>query len=407
MSTTTGAAGENSGTFGAATTWWQRNARRVWLLVRIAFLVAALAGVAWWFLLAPVEVIAHSIERGTVTAEVLGTGTLEARVSATIGPKIAGLITRIAVDQGDRVKAGDTVIRLEDTDIQQQVGVAEADVAAATAGLDRLRAEARRAEAVLTQARQDHQRIMSAAASDAASAQEVGKAIETLAIAEAEQSRAEAAIVEGQRRLAAVERALDYQRARLHDTTIEAPFDALVVRRDRDAGDVVTAGSSVLQLISLDDMWITAWADETELARLAESQPARVLFRAEPDREYPGVVVRVGRETDRETREVVVDVRMERLPENWAVGQRAEVYIRVDRREDVTMLPAHLVLVRDGRPGVMVNEDGKARWREIVLGLRGRETVEVTRGLSPGDVVVSPVSPTSAPLRDGRRVTTR
>ncbi len=379
----------------------------MWLLLRIIFFVAALVGVAWWFLLAPLEVIAHSIEHGTVTAEVLGTGTLEARVSATIGPKVAGLITQIAVDQGDRVRAGDTVIRLEDADIQQQVAVAEADVPAATAGLDRLRAEARRAEAVLTQARLDDQRVKGAAAKDAASAQEVDEAVEALAIAEAEQSRAEAAIVEGHKRLAAAERALDYQRARLHDTTIEAPFDALVVRRDRDAGDVVTAGASVLQLVSLDEMWITAWVDETELARLAESQPARVVFRAEPDREYPGVVARVGRETDRETREIVVDVRVERLPENWAVGQRAEVYIRVDQRENVTILPAHLVLVRDGRTGVMVDEDGNARWREIEVGLRGREMVEVTSGLSPGGVVVSPASPTSAPLRDGRRITTR
>jgi len=158
-------------------------------------------------------------------------------------------------------------------------------------------------------------------------------------------SRAATAIIEGQKRLAAAERVLEYQRARLHDTTIEAPFDALVVRRDREAGDVVTAGSSVLQLISLAEMWITAWVDETELSRLAERQPARVVFRSEAGVEYPGAVARVGREADRETREIVVDMRVETLPANWAVGQRAEVYIRTDRKESVTVLPAGLVLV--------------------------------------------------------------
>ncbi|MEK6701992.1 MAG: biotin/lipoyl-binding protein [Planctomycetota bacterium] len=65
-------------------------------------------------------------------------------MSAIIGPKVAGLITRIAVDQGNRVKAGDTLIYLEDVDVKQQVAVAEADGAVATAGVERLHADRRR-----------------------------------------------------------------------------------------------------------------------------------------------------------------------------------------------------------------------------------------------------------------------
>ena len=176
------------------------------------------------------------------------------------------------------------------------------------------------------------------------------------------------------------------------------------MRRDRDAGDVVAAGSSVLRLVSLGEMWVSAWVDETELARLAEGQPARVVFRSEPGAEYEGVVARIGREADRETREIVVDVRVERLPAAWAVGQRAEVYIGVDRRADAIILPASLLLVREGRTGVMVDEGGVARWREVDIGLRGRGVVEVTGGLTPGEAVVGPLSPAAAPLREGRRI---
>ncbi|MGE3107801.1 MAG: efflux RND transporter periplasmic adaptor subunit [Phycisphaerales bacterium] len=385
-------------------TWWQRRARRVWMIARVGGALAVIVAGVWWMLLAPVAVTTHTVTRGDVTAEVLGTGTLEARVSAIIGPKIPGLIVKIAADQGDRVRAGQTLVFLEDSDFTQQVGVAEADLAAARAGLDRLVAEQGRAAAVLAQARLTHQRVSEAWSKNATSAQEVDTSAEALAVAEAEGARARAAIVEGERRLTAAERSLEYQRTRLHDTTIEAPFDGLVVRRDRDPGDVVTAGSSVLQLVSLDEMWITAWVDETELARLAEGQPARVVFRSEPGVEYAGAVSRVGREADRETREIVVDVRVEALPGNWAVGQRAEAYVRVDRKVGVVTLPAALVLVRDGKAGVMVDDGGIARWREIAVGLRGRGAVEVTSGLSPGDVVVSPASPTAGALRSGRRI---
>ncbi len=404
---TTDAAASDSGATVPSVTWWQRHARRVWLAVRVACVLAVLAGVGWWLLLSPVSVTRHTVVTGTIDAEVLGTGTLEARVGVAVGPKMAGLITRLMVDQGDRVKAGHTVIYLEDTDYKQQVGVAEADVAAASAAIDRMNADQRRAEAVLSQARLTHQRLAQAAAANASSQQELDKAVEALAIAEAELARAATAIVEGQKRQVAAERSLDYQRARLHDTTIEAPFDGLVVRRDRDAGDVVTAGSSVLQLVSLDEMWITAWVDETELSRLAEGQAARVVFRSEPGTEYPGVVARLGREADRETREIVLDVRVDRLPATWAVGQRAEVYVRVDRREQVAVLPAGLVLRRGGQAGVMVDEGGRARWRDIVVGLRGRESVEVLSGLSPGDVVVIPATASDGTIRDGRRITRR
>jgi len=388
-------------------TWWQRHARRVWLAVRIMLILSVTAGAAWWFLLAPVVVTSHTVATGTVTAEVMGTGTLEARTSAIVGPKIGGLIARIAADEGDRVKAGALLFQLEDSDIEQQVGMAESEVAAATATLDRLQAVQRGAEPVLAQARTSHERIAALTSSNVASQQDLDKAFEALSIAQAELSVAGAAIIEGQKRLDAAKRSLEYQRARLHDTTIEAPFDGLVVRRDRGPGDVVAPAASVFEIVSTEEMWITAWVDETELARLHGDAPSRVVLRSEPSMEYPGVVARVGREVDRETREILVDVRVDRLPANWAVGQRAEVYIRVDRRDDATVLPAGLVLVRDGQTGVMVDEGGRAGWREITVGLRGREVIEVTQGLSAGDVVVSPADVRDGQLSEGRRITAR
>lgn len=387
-----------------ARSWWQRHGRRVPLALRLVLVLSVAGGAAWRLLFAPVVVVTHTVTTGTITAEVMGTGTLEARTSAIVGPKIGGLIVNIAVDQGDQVKAGASLFQLEDSALRQQVGIAESDVAAATATLDKLASAQRKAEAVRTQARANHERIGALASTHVVSQQDLEKAVEAHSISEAELSTANAAIIEGDRRLDAAKRSLEYQRSRLDDTRIDAPFDALVVRRDRHPGDVVTAGSSVLLLVSTDQMWIRAWVDETELARLADGQPARVVFRSEPGVAYEGAVVRVGRETDRETREIVVDVRVPKLPATWAVGQRAEVYIQVDRRADVTVLPAGSVLVRDGATGAMVDARGKAVWRDISVGLRGRESVEITGGLLPGDVVVSPAESSKGPLRDGRRI---
>jgi HlyD family secretion protein len=106
---------------------------------------------------------------------------------------------------------------------------------------------------------------------------------------------------------------------------------------------------------------------------------------------------------DRETREFVIDVRVLELPQNWAVGQRAEVYVEAARQPDATLLPAAFVSRHEGQPGVFVRSDGRAAWRPLKLGLRGRETVEVLDGLEPGDVAVKPVDGGTT-LRAGRRV---
>jgi HlyD family secretion protein len=309
----------------------------------------------------------------------------------------------VLVDQGDRVSAGDLLLRLDDEELQQQVSIAQANVEASAAAIERLKTDKIRANAVFAQARKSHARNELLSQRSAVSQDELDRATESLAVAVAGVSRAEAGITEGQKELVAAEKTLEYHRARLKDTQINAPFDGLIVNRNREPGDVVVPGSAVLTLISTDELWISAWVDETEIARLEPGQPARAVFRSEPDRSYHGNVVRMGKEADRETRELIVDVRVLELPTNWAIGQRAETFIEVARNDEATTLPAKLIVIRDGETGVFVDIEGQATWRAVSIGLRNRETVEVLEGLQPKDLVIVPTDERTS-LRDGRRV---
>ena len=365
--------------------------------------ISVIAGVVYWVRFAPVQVASHSVEQGTIVAEVMGTGTLEARVEASISPKIAGRVTKLFFDQGDRVSVGDLLVRLDDEELRQQVSIAEANVEAARAAIVRLNTDKERANAVYKQAQLSNDRTQKLIRQNAVSQDEADKTAEALAVAESGVSRAEAAIAEGQKELVAAEKTLEYHRARLKDTEIHAPFDGLIINRRREPGDVVVPGSSILTLISTEELWISAWVDETEMARLKAQQAARVVFRSQPDHSFPGTVARLGREADRETREFMVDVRVLELPKNWAVGQRAEVFIRTIEMHDVLMIPTMLVTKKDGENGVFVNNDGRASWRSITFGLRGRESIEVRSGLEAGDVVISPVIH-AVTLREGQQV---
>jgi len=378
-------------------------AARTWRVARLALLGVAVLASIYWFRFRPLAVLTHEVERGSIVAEVLGTGTLEARVKAAISPKISGRIARVLVDQGDRVEVGQLLARLDDAELLQQVEIAAAGVAVAEAALDRLEADRDRAVAVVQQADFDYTRTRELFEKKTAASVEIEKATEALSIARAELARADAAIVEGRRELIAEQKTLAYHQARLADTEIAAPFDGLIVRRHRDPGDVVVPGGPVLTLISTDELWISAWVDETVMARLRPEQPARVVFRSQPGVARPGKVSRLGREADRETREFIVDVRVMELPETWAVGQRAEVFIETARKENVVVLPATFLVELDKILGVHVEEQGRATWRAIEIGLRSRDSVEVIGGLQPGDTVLVPSDPKTT-LADGRSV---
>lgn len=369
-----------------------------WVVAGVAF--AAIVR----FKLAAVSVRVHEIKSGPVTAEVMGTGTLDARVKTVISARLQERLAEVRVDQGDYVKAGQLLALLDDGELRRQVEVAESALAAAKATAERVRIDETRARAVEAQARQDHVRITELLATKVSPQAEMDKAVERLQVAESDGQRAHAATAEAEQQVITAEKNLAYQRERLGFTRVLCPFDGLIARRDRDPGGVVVPASSLLHLISTNEIWVSAWVDETEAASLAVGQPARVVFRSEPAKPYPGEVARLGRETDRETREFLVDVRLRDLPRNWTLGQRAEVFIETGRKADGLLLPSEFLMWREGKPGVLVVQGGKAAWRDVKLGLRGRETVEIAHGVAAGDRVAAPAGPKQPPLKPGQRV---
>lgn len=262
--------------------------------------------------------------------DVLGTGTLEARVKTQVSARIQERLAEVLVDQGDAVKKGQLLAKLDDAELRQQVAIAQASFAAAKQTAQRVEADLARSEAVLAQARLDEKRLKGLLASSAVSQTDADKAAEALKVAEADLKRSNAAIAEAQGLVLVAEKTMLHRQEQLAFTQITAPYDGLIIRRDREPGEMLVPGATLMELISLDELWIRAWVDETEMPKLAPGQKARVVFRSEPQKNYPGVVSRLGREMDRETREFLVDVRVEQLPVNWAVGQRAEVYIQTD-----------------------------------------------------------------------------
>lgn len=340
---------------------------------------------------APVPVESSPVKVGPIAVEVMGTGTLEARIQAIISAKISGRLSNVLEDQGSRVNQGQLLATLDDGDFRQQVAMAKAELETTKASVDRAAADVISAQATAVRARAFYNRVMPLAESKVVSDDDVDNAIQQRDVAESQLRRAELAKVETDRQLIKADATLKYYDEKLADTKIFAPFDGLIIRRDRDPGAIVMPGSSIMQIISTEQMWVSAWVDESAMAALIIEQTARVVFRSEPGKSYTGTVARISPLADRETREFLVDVLVKELPRTWAVGQRAEVYIQTASKNDALLVPANAIVWQKNKPGLFINNDGRAKWVNVETGLQGKESVEVRSGLTTGDDVIWPL----------------
>ena len=157
-------------------------------------LVMVIAGI-YWFRIRPVPVEGYPVGKGDIIAEVMGTGTLEARVQTVVSTKIPGRIAEILVDQGDQVQTGHTLLRLDSSEFRQQVEIARSALDAAKATIDRVQADAGRAQAILEQARIEYRRRETLFTSKSIAANEIDKRKEELKVAEADLEKTKAAIM--------------------------------------------------------------------------------------------------------------------------------------------------------------------------------------------------------------------
>lgn len=371
--------------------------------LRYPIVLAIMASIVWYIRSQPIPVDIHTVGTGTVVRSVMGTGTLEARIRTTISPKIQGRIAEVLVDQGSLVKTGQLLVRLDDEDLSQQARMAIAGIGASEATLGRFRAEIAQAKSTFAKTEADLGRTQKLINANSISQSEFDQSQEAFELAKSGLLRAEANLLEAEQQVHLNRETLKFQEARLADAKLLAPFDGMVIARERDPGAIVVPGSPILQLISLDELWISAWVDETEMDQLRDNQPAKIVFRSQPTSEFEGVVARLGKQADRETREFMVDVRALKLPDTWAIGQRAEVFIELARVDDCVWIPVSFLVKRDTEQGVYVNQSSVAKWRPLKLGIEGHDTVQVLEGLSAGEIIMKPSQP-AGKLSDGRKV---
>ena len=262
-------------------------------------------------------------------------------------PKVGGFVTEVRIDENQNVKAGDTLVVLDDRDYKVRLAQAEADLAVALAGVSN-RARVGQAEALVEQAQAnalkahaDLERVRPLALQEIVSKQQLDAVEATARAADAALAAAQAALLAADARVGAARAARDQAALNLSYTRVIAPSSGVVSKKTVELGQLVQAGQPLMSVVPLEDVWVTANLKETEVADVKPGEPVDFTVDAYPGRHFTGHVQSLSPATG---------ARFSLLPPDNATGnftkvvQRVPVRVRPDKVD-----PAHPL-----RPGLSV-----------------------------------------------------
>jgi HlyD family secretion protein len=342
----------------------------------------------WYFV--PTRVEFYRVVAAPSGLQISGPGLLDATNRVIISTKLQGRLATQPVYINRPVTKGQVLVTIDAEEIVNQLAAARADAQAAKQRVAETLRDTEIAQSVFEKTLGDLDRRKGLAGIGVVSRAELESVGATFRQAEAALARAKIGVERATAQALSADATVKALETKLADATIASPLDGVVVSRERSLGEFVQPGQPILQVVELQSIIVAARLDESLMSRLQKGQKTTVRFHSEPLLTYHGTVVDLHRLVDQETREFTVDVTLESLPQNWALGQRATVDISVERDLESMLVPIKYLSRRDGRSGLWFYRNGRARWGTVSIGYPAVEFVDITSGVKLGDVILDP-----------------
>jgi len=311
---------------------------------------------------------------GDVEAALEISGTLTPRTRVAVKPRLPGALEQILVDIGDAVKQGQTIATLDRREIDAQADASIAAVGVAKASLDT--AEASLASAVL-----EHDRAKNLFDKGALPRQRLDAAETAHRASVAQRDLATANLAQAN---AALRRAREVQK----NATITSPLTGYVVERNYDAG-AMPGDLPVVVVADLRQMKLEAGVSELEAGRLRVGMKARVAVQAKPGETFFGQLAAIAPEVDERNRHFKIEVRVPNDGRTLLSGMYATARIVEATADNAVIVPKEAVTTRDGKRIVQKVQGDTVTAVEVTEGLADGARVQITQGLTAGDLVLA------------------
>jgi RND family efflux transporter MFP subunit len=327
-------------------------------------------------------------------------GYVVAQRKAAVASKATGRLVWLGVEEGSIVRQGEVLARIENADVLAGQSQATANLKNSRTLLEQSQAELHDAELSFNRLKVLlSEGIVSSADFDAA---------------QARYRKAKAAVAGAEANIRSASASLDAAKVAVEFTYIRAPFDAVVLTKNADVGDIVTplgaaadAKAAVVTIADMGSLQVEVDVSESNLEQVRVGQPCEIQLDAFPDLRFRGVVHMVVPTADRSKATVLVKVRFLDLDKRILPEMSAKVAflsrpVAAGEQQPRTTVNPEAVVDRSGRKLVFLVKDNRVVETPVELGAKIGDAVEVKSGVKAGDSVV--LHPGDK-LRDGSRIT--
>jgi membrane fusion protein (multidrug efflux system) len=304
----------------------------------------------------------HEVQRGEFRQSISITGTLQPRIWTAVKAKAAGDVRELLVREGETVKAGQIVARIDTTETQARLAEKLADLEGGKAQL-----------AYATRNREQQQALMR---QNFISQNAFENTQSTFLVAEA--------------RLKALEAQVALARKSLDDTVVRAPIAGVVSERFAQAGEKVAMDGRILNLVNLTEFEVEAPIPAADIANVRIGQEVRFSIDGIEDRAFAGRIDRINPSTQTGTRSILIYAVLPNRDGKLKGGLFAKGSLTVSKRDQVLLIPTTALREESGRTSVWRVSAGKLALQPVNAGMRNEETgvVEIVSGVEAGDKVV-------------------
>ena len=380
--------------------------------ITTVILVAVAATGAWFWTqrvhaepVTTATVVARSGGAGSAAAVLNASGYVVARRRATVSSKVTGKVVEVNVEEGQAVRKGQVLARLDDSQVRSSLNVAEAQLALARRGAAEDQAKLREAE--LTRDRR------------AALVKEgvVGKA--ELDTAQSQVESLQARIAYSQEQILVSQSQVNARRTDLDDMVVRAPFDGVAISKDAQPGEMISPVSAgggftrtgICTIVDMSSLEVEVDVNESYINRVRPDQPVEAILDAYPDWRIPAHVITSVPSADRAKATVKVRIGFEQLDQRILPDMGVKVsFLSEPTPQSATPVAARLLVPKtalrkaDGRDVVFVVKEDLAERRAVTVGGTDGDQVEIASGLQLGERVIIDGPAT---LADGSRVTVK
>jgi HlyD family secretion protein len=372
--------------------------------VVVVIAVAVVAANLWFKRDTSPSVNVETVQKRDLTALVTASGTIQAKRFVNMSAVQMGRVTRLAVEEGDRVKAGQFLLQIDPNTLRGTVERGQAAVAGARSSLQQARVNVETARANLKLAEEQARRQRDLWKEGLTTKEALDRAESELQVRRTELEARAADVATGEQMIRQEQAQLDTSRYNLQQVTLVAPFDGTVTRRNIEEGENVVVGTMNnpgTQLLTIADLSVIEAeleVDETEIPSIKLGQPSKITIDAMPDQTFKGKVTEIGNSPIQQAQQAAagqsatnfkVVVTLDQAPQNVRPGFTCSAEITTATRDDAVAVPIQAMAVRDlvfDQKGNIVRQprDDKKRRRRPSGSGGGVSAAEPPAELKPG-----------------------